>query len=272
MSVKEWLLLVVKGSLVGAGAILPGISGGVLCVAFGIYEPMMALLAHPLKSFRTYGRMFVPFLLGWVCGFVLLAGLVEMLFEGSAAVAMMLFAGLIFGTLPQLLQDSEQKESTGWSPLLLALVSAMLLISFLNKASAAVVFTPGVLTYVFAGAVWGLSLILPGLSSSALLIFLGIYQPMTAGIAALDLQVILPLLGGLSLTVLTLSRLVNRLFEQRRGLILKVISGIMIAATLCILPESFPSVFQFAVSLLCFLTGFFLARSMDRQKEKWALS
>jgi len=34
----------IQGAIVGVGAILPGISGGVLCVAFGICEPMMALL------------------------------------------------------------------------------------------------------------------------------------------------------------------------------------------------------------------------------------
>lgn len=44
------LLYAVKGAIVGVGAILPGISGGVLCVAFGIYKPIMDLLTHPAKS------------------------------------------------------------------------------------------------------------------------------------------------------------------------------------------------------------------------------
>ena len=43
-AVLKSLLLAIQGAIVGTGAILPGVSGGVLCVAFGIYEPMMALL------------------------------------------------------------------------------------------------------------------------------------------------------------------------------------------------------------------------------------
>lgn len=39
MSPKRWLLRVIQGILVGSGAILPGISGGVLCVSFGLYQP-----------------------------------------------------------------------------------------------------------------------------------------------------------------------------------------------------------------------------------------
>ena len=38
------ILYALQGAIVGVGAILPGVSGGVLCVAFGIYEPMMALM------------------------------------------------------------------------------------------------------------------------------------------------------------------------------------------------------------------------------------
>ncbi len=266
-TLKQRILLVFKGMLVGSGAILPGISGGVLCVAFGIYEPMMALLAHPVSSFKKYCRMFIPFLSGWVLGFVLLAKLAEMLFAASSVIAVMLFAGLIFGTLPQLLQEADEDTETGWSPLILSLVFAVLLFTGMNS-SANIQFAANTLTYLFAGAVWGLSMILPGLSSSSLLILTGIYQPMTAGIAALDFSVILPLLAGLSITVLTLSRIVHDMFEKKRGLILKIICGIAAASTLLILPASFPTAMQLSVSLLCFTGGYALARGMDMQKEK----
>jgi putative membrane protein len=48
------LLLVLSGILIGGGAILPGISGGVLCVIFGIYRPMMELLSHPKRALPKY--------------------------------------------------------------------------------------------------------------------------------------------------------------------------------------------------------------------------
>ena len=35
----------------------------VLCVAFGIYEPMMELFAHPKQAFKNYYKMFIPFLM-----------------------------------------------------------------------------------------------------------------------------------------------------------------------------------------------------------------
>ena len=54
---KNHLLRFLQGALIGTGAILPGISGGVLCVAFGIYEPMMAFLSH--RSLSAPAKMLI---------------------------------------------------------------------------------------------------------------------------------------------------------------------------------------------------------------------
>ena len=80
-ALRSDLLLLLQGALTGAGAILPGISGGLLCAAFGIYEPMMELLSHPRRAFKKHYRLFLPFLAGWAAGFVLLAGVMETVFR-----------------------------------------------------------------------------------------------------------------------------------------------------------------------------------------------
>ena len=95
---KKYILFLIQGALVGIGAILPGISGGVLCVAFGIYESMMELLTNPIKTIKKQYKMFIPFIIGWIIGFIILAKGIELLFVKSASIAMMLFFGLICGT------------------------------------------------------------------------------------------------------------------------------------------------------------------------------
>ena len=59
-ALRSDLLLLLQGALTGAGAILPGISGGLLCAAFGIYEPMMELLSHPRRAFKSITGSFSP--------------------------------------------------------------------------------------------------------------------------------------------------------------------------------------------------------------------
>ena len=50
--IKNGIMRIVQGIIIGAGAILPGISGGVLAVVFGIYRPAMELLTHPRRALQ----------------------------------------------------------------------------------------------------------------------------------------------------------------------------------------------------------------------------
>ncbi len=261
------LLLCIKGAIVGTGAILPGISGGVLCAAFGLYEPMMALLARPVRSFRRYYKIFIPFLIGWTAGFILLARLVEVLFTASSSAALMLFAGLILGTVPELLKKSAGKSGgQSWTPLVLSLALFYLLFRLLSGGSISIL--PNGPWYLFCGLIWGLSLVIPGLSSSSLLIFMGLYEPMTAGIAALDVSVILPLLAGLLITAALTARLVNRLFERHYAVISRIVIGIMLTSTLMILPDGFDSPLTAVLSAAAFAAGFLAARGMDAARAR----
>ncbi len=265
---RSFLLLCIQGAIVGVGAILPGVSGGVLCLAFGLYEPMMSILAHPKKAIPKYYRIFIPFCIGWAVGFLLLAGVVDKLFTVSADVAVMLFSGLIFGTVPEILKGTQQKlQNQSWSPMILSLAGAYMFFQLLAGGES-LSLQPSMFWYFFCGSIWGLSMIIPGLSSSSLLIFMGLYQPMTKGIAALDFGIVLPMLTGLVITALLLARLVSNLFERHYALVLKVVAGFMIASTLVILPVKFSSPLSMLLSVMCFAAGFVAARAMDTAERK----
>ena len=62
------LIRVLQGVVIGLGAVLPGISGGVLSVIFGIYKPIMELLSHPIKRFKTHVPMLLPVIVGAIIG------------------------------------------------------------------------------------------------------------------------------------------------------------------------------------------------------------
>ena len=82
-------------------------------------------------------------------------------------------------------------------------------------------------------------MLLPGLSSSSVLLFLGLYQPMAQGIGHLDLTVLLPMGAGFLLTILLLARLVSWLLERYYVGLTRVLLGFALASTLMILPTSF---------------------------------
>ena len=52
----NFLVNCVKGIAIGAGAILPGISSGVLCVIFGIYEKLLDSILNFFKDLKNNSK------------------------------------------------------------------------------------------------------------------------------------------------------------------------------------------------------------------------
>ena len=262
------ILYLIQGALVGVGAILPGVSGGVLCVAFGIYEPMMELLTEPIKALKKNYKMFIPFVIGWLVGFVLLAKAIELLFSASASVALMLFFGLICGTLPELFKISEKSDAgKSWTPFILSLALAYMFFHLLENG-VGIALAPSFWSFLLCGFLWGLSLIIPGFSSSSILIYLDLYTPMTEGIGNLDFSVIVPMFVGIAVTALLFARLVNMLFKKHYAVTSRIVLGFVVASSLKIVPSSFTTPIMLIVSIACFGAGFAVARLMDLTKSK----
>ncbi len=273
----------VQGVLIGIGAMLPGISGGVMCVLFGIYRPMMELLSHPLRTFRKHWKLMVPVLIGWVVGFWLASKVLAVLFaNGQTQVyAVWLFIGLIAGTLPDLWKTAAEKGINRASVLSMVLCFALSLVFFFafRGGETAVDLPGGFFAWIFCGVTWGISLIVPGLSSSALLMYLGLYQKMNDGVQALDFGVILPWILGILLVVVFCTRGVNRLFEKAYAPTYQGLFGIMVASSIAIIPYGTIMIetaegdvpFQIVyntetvlISAACVLVGFAVAIVMDR--------
>ena len=256
------LLLFLQGIVIGTGAILPGISGGVLCMAFGLYEPMVQLFAHPLRSLGRNRRLLLPLLLGCGAGFLLLAGAVEYLLRVAA-----LFAGLICGTIPSLMEQTEGRGSRrGWTGFVLSLVACFVLLSLLESGLGSQV-QANTGWFVFCGAIWALSMILPGLSSSSVLLFMGLYQPMAQGIARFDLSVLLPLGLGFLAAIFLLARVVSRLMERHGAGVTRMLLGFVISSTLLILPVTFTGMRQVVQVVLCLSVGMVLSWGLEHLRR-----
>jgi len=260
-----FLLWLLEGIVVGFGAILPGISGGTLCVAFGMYRPIIDTLAHIRSGIRKHGLMLLTFFVGVLVGFVALSGLAAWMLERDTALVTCVFIGFIFGTFPELWQDAGTQGRTkrGIFAMVLGFAVMAVLLGIL-KTTVAITVSPGTAGFLLCGVLWGLSFIVPGLSSSSLLLFFGLYQPMLAGIAAFDFAVLLPLGIGMALCVLLLSRMVERTYQKHFSIVSHGILGIVAATALMILPKWNGSVQTLLTNLCAILFGCALSYGFSR--------
>ena len=259
-----------QGALIGLGAVLPGISGGVLCVVFGIYKPVMELLSNPIKHFRTHLPRLIPVIIGMGIGFLGVANLLSFFLDRYPDQSVCLFIGLITGMLPSLWREAGEQGRTRGSYVAMAaaFIIVTVLLASLNIFSVRI--EPGFGWYLFCGFCLALSVIAPGMSFSTLLMPLGLYTPFVDGIGHLDMGVCIPGGVGALVTVICLAKAVNSLFENCYSLAFHAIVGIVVAATVMIIPIGgmTASAASFIIDILLFIIGVMAALLLDRFNQR----
>ena len=267
--VLDWILRLLKGVLVGIGFITPGLSGGVLAVVFGIYEPLMRFLGDLRGKFIKNVLFFIPVGIGGIIGVVAFSAVVDFAFQNYAAQFTWLFIGFIAGTFPSLFKTAGKKGREGWHWLVLGLtaVGSVFLMRWLENMTN-VQLTPSFSNWLLSGAMIGLGVVVPGMSPSNFLIYLGLYQPMASGIRNLDLGVIVPLALGLILCVLLLARLISWLFKKFYTVMYHLILGIVVGSTIVIIPEGVRG-WTIAVCAVLFIVGALVSYGLAKLDEKY---
>lgn len=261
----QFVFRMVQGALIGLGAVLPGISGGVLSVIFGIYKPIMELLSNPIKNFRTHVPKLIPVAIGGVIGFLGVANILSFFLEKYPDPSVCLFIGLIVGMMPSLFREAgEQGRSKGsYVSLIICMCVVFALLIGLKMFSVEV--TPNFFWYLFCGFCLALSVIAPGMSFSTLLMPLGLYTPFIDGIGHFDLGILVPGGIGALVTVICLAKAINALFDNYYSIAFHGIIGIVIAATVMIIPfDGFTVPSQCIVNVICLAVGVIAALALDK--------
>lgn len=268
--VGEIIMRLIHGAIIGLGAVLPGISGGVLCVVFGVYKPIMELLSHSFKAIKKYAKLLIPIVIGIGIGFLAISKLLGFLLNKYPDPSVCLFVGLIAGMLPSLFREAGEKGRSKGSFISLGICFVVVLALLLGLNAIHVTIVPNFGWYLFCGFCIALSVIAPGMSFSTLLMPLGLYTPLVEGIGNLDFSVLIPAGIGALITVILLAKAIDTLMNRHYSIVFHGIIGIVIAATVVIIPfKSFTvGIKEAVINIVCIAAGIIIALALDKFNRK----
>ena len=161
------------GILLGAGAILPGISSGVLCVIFGIYDKLINSIFGLLKNFKENFIYILPIALGGIIGIFSVGNILKTLFNTFPIQTNFLFIGLILGSIPMLIKKINSNHSFKLSYLLFSVLTfAIGYILVIIENNINIFNVSNQVSYNFlilSGILMSIGIVIPGISNTLIL-------------------------------------------------------------------------------------------------------
>ncbi len=250
---------IVFGIALGAGAILPGISSGVLCVIFGIYETLLNSILYFFRDIKKNLLFLFPLGLGGFLGIFLLGNILSYLFTRFEIPMKCIFLGLILGSIPSLFKEACPKKKFRLHYLLYTLTSFLFTFAlfslenqlpFSNSETASPTFQ-----FLFlCGFLMSAGIIIPGVSNTAILMCLGIYSTYLHAIASLNLSILLPMVIGIILGSFIFMLLIQYLLKNYHIPTFFSIIGFVLGSTILLFPN-----FSFDSTHIIGYIGFFIS-------------
>ena len=298
---KKQLIDILKGTVIGIGNVAPGLSGGVFAVTLKVYDRLIEMINNifkkPFKTIKESWGLIVGVLLGILIGFYLIIELI-ILFPIPT---MMLFVGFIVGSIPSIyenIKDKKKKFIDYFAFMIMILIIVAL--PFIRGVTHEIT-TSGkdIIILFFLGLIISLTLIIPGLSGSMVLMVMGYYENILRVIrsfidAAVGLDftamlsyaiVLIPIVIGLAVGLIGFAKLISRLFKTHYTTVYAAILGLVIASPFSIIytmldtsdPNSYFKnlqdnlVLNIIIGVITFIIGAILSMylaDLEKQKKK----
>ncbi|SIS57067.1 DUF368 domain-containing protein [Salimicrobium flavidum] len=263
-----------RGMMMGASDVVPGVSGGTIAVVLGIYDRLIeAINGFFSKEWKRHLKFLLPLGIGVVTSILLLANVIEWLFDHYPAQTKFFFLGLIIGVLPFLSKKAEMKYNFRMKHYVLMLIGALVVSSlafFQPEESEAIgnLSSGMYLLLFFSGMIASSAMILPGISGSFLLLIIGVYTTVIEGVSNLQLDVIAVVGAGIAIGIVVMSKIVKYFLDHYTSGTYAVIIGLVLGSVVVIYPGLSGNATMLFVSVLAFLGGLFAAWGLGRVEYK----
>lgn len=260
----------IKGIIVGIGKIIPGVSGSILAISLGIYEESIKAINNLLKYPRDSIKYLFPIGVGIVVSIIFFSKIIICLLNIFYVPTILFFLGLILGSVKDILKEIKVK----YIPFTFI---CFVLIVLLCKSSDNQLFISNNYLYIymiFIGLIDAATMVIPGVSGTAVLMMLGCYNMLIEVISDLtnvnhliyNFSIIIPFLVGMIIGIFLFVKIIQILLTKYSSQTYSAILGLLIASCLFLFKSTLNTDYttlEVIIGLLLLLTGFEITKRIN---------
>lgn len=280
--------MILQGMVVGIANIIPGVSGGTMMVAMGLYDRLIHAITHIKSEFKNSLKLLIPILAGAALAIVLLSRLFEFLLDNYPIPTNFAFCGLIVGSLPFIVEKvkgSKAADPSNWIPFVIffAIVVGSALFTETNSSANHISLNIIEIIKLFlVGVIAAATMVIPGVSGSMMLMLLGYYDTILATINStidaligFDIPTLLNCAGllipfgiGVIIGIFLIAKLIEFIFSKWETSAYYAIIGLIVSSPVAILVntdwQDF-SLITLIISIITFIVGWFVASKLGKE-------
>ena len=270
MKKKEHILeIIYKGMLIGSTMLIPGVSGGSMAIILGGYDKLVEAVSSFTKNIKGNIAFLLVFVLSAGVGMFLLAKPILVLWEMYPKAMGFFFVGAVAGGVPAIYKEAGI-EKIKWRYVAYVLFG-LFLVGAMSLAEAGKIgaaaqgqFSP---LYLFvAGIIAAAALVLPGISVSFLLLFLGLYDEMMRAISEMDFSFLIPMGLGILLGVFLVTRGLETAMKKYPKVTYLIILGFVAGSLFEVFP-GMPSGYEWIWCISVAASGFYCIVSLTKAEN-----
>ena len=242
-SIREYLILILKGVCMGVADIIPGVSGGTMAFITGIYDDLIdsirsfnGTFIKKLVTFDLMGavaephlKFLLPLLFGIILAMVSVANIIHSLLANHPVQVWSLFFGLIASSILVVGRKIGNFSLKNIFCGVLGAIFSFILVGLIP------VTTPDTLWFVFLCASISIcAMILPGISGAFILLLLGKYEYVTGALRNPALPentaILIAFVCGCAFGISLFSRALHYFLEKHHGVTISILTGFMAGA------------------------------------------
>lgn len=272
---KEKIILVLKGIIIGAGKIIPGVSGGMLAITLNVYDKGIKAISEFFKDLKNNLIFLFTLGIGMFISIIALSKVIKLSLDNFYLPTMLLFIGLIIGGIPSIINEAKQEKSI---KNIIIMVIPFILIFFMsiistvfNSSNKDAEFIP----LLLMGIIDAITMIVPGISGTAILMMFGYYDMIITSFGNItnlslflsNIQILIPFGIGLVIGTIVLSKIINYLLEKHKISSYYAIIGFAISSVLLLLGETLKNSYNIKevfISMVLLVFGYLTSRKLDK--------
>lgn len=265
-------ILIIKGFIVGLGKIIPGVSGALLAISMGIYDKALDSIGNFFKDVKTNIKFLMPIGIGVLCAIIFFSNIISFLLNKYYVITMLLFLGLIVGGIPSLFKvfNKNKINAKDYIFIFVVILTTILLYSFINDGlNFKNVKDNFVIFWLLVGSVDALTMIIPGISGTAIFVMLGCFNDIINIYANpfSNIKSIIPFLIGIVLIIMLVTKLISFLFRECSKSMYLFIIFLLFISLISLINNifTFPfTIIELIIGLILFLIGFSITYKLEK--------